>query len=366
MCSSDLSTRPLNFWLTESNWRKDREGTLECDAAIKPITLAADWPAQSQTCRMESGGWPALLFATRIAGRDYVGQAIPSQAKVTRAESQMMSANPRYAGLTLPRVVTAAEAARLLGPDEAIVQIADTAGRTYVHLARKDGSAYHASTLPASEIGKLVASLRAGVDWSEGTPKDFDLEAAHTLYNQILAPIEGRLAGIKNLYVVARGPFASLPMGVLVTAPASGRDYRNAAWLAKRYSISVLPSARALADLRGARAGAAAAQPFLGVANPRIGGSAKPTGVADFATACLAGEQVNRALFEALPPLPETEAEVGEIARTLGAGGSLVVGAQATKAAIKTRDLSQFRVLSFATHAILPADRKSTRLNPSH
>ena len=72
------STRPLNFWLTESNWRKDREGTLECDAAIKPITLAADWPAQSQTCRMESGGWPALLFATRIAGRDYVGQAIPS------------------------------------------------------------------------------------------------------------------------------------------------------------------------------------------------------------------------------------------------------------------------------------------------
>ena len=23
------STRPLNFWLTESNWRKDREGTLE-------------------------------------------------------------------------------------------------------------------------------------------------------------------------------------------------------------------------------------------------------------------------------------------------------------------------------------------------
>jgi CHAT domain-containing protein len=59
-----------------------------------------------------------------------------------------------------------------------------------------------------------------------------------------------------------------------------------------------------------------------------------------------------------LPRLPETAAEVREIAVSLGADVEKDVfsGPAASEAQIKTMDLSDRRILVFATHGLMPGD----------
>jgi CHAT domain-containing protein len=55
-----------------------------------------------------------------------------------------------------------------------------------------------------------------------------------------------------------------------------------------------------------------------------------------------------------LPSLPDTAAELRDIAVTLKAPiDSVVLGAEATKANLLSYDLAQYRVLAFSTHGLL-------------
>jgi CHAT domain-containing protein len=62
-----------------------------------------------------------------------------------------------------------------------------------------------------------------------------------------------------------------------------------------------------------------------------------------------------RALLR-LEPLPETRVEIQRVAATFGGDAALVTGPAFNDAALKQRaDLGDYRVLYFATHALLPA-----------
>jgi len=62
--------------------------------------------------------------------------------------------------------------------------------------------------------------------------------------------------------------------------------------------------------------------------------------------------------LEQLNRLPDTAAEISEIAVTLGAHPTrdIYVGAAASETTVKTRDLSRKKVVAFATHALRPGD----------
>ena len=60
------------------------------------------------------------------------------------------------------------------------------------------------------------------------------------------------------------------------------------------------------------------------------------------------------ALRQALAPLPETADELKAVAKYLGAPISdIVLGAKATETAVKHADLKDYRVIYFATHALV-------------
>jgi CHAT domain-containing protein len=153
----------------------------------------------------------------------------------------------------------------------------------------------------------------------------------------------------------------SLPLGLLVTQPSPANDgdgYRNTAWLARQFAISVLPSLSSLMDLRATASRPAAPKPFIGFGDPAFSGTGGTLrSVTALANICRDGVLTDLELLRGLPRLPETAGELHQMARTLGAGpDSVVLGADATEARVRSTDLSQYRVIAFATHGLLPGD----------
>ena len=150
-------------------------------------------------------------------------------------------------------------------------------------------------------------------------------------------------------------------MLLLVTQPPTateGENYRNTAWLVRQFAISVLPSLSSIKDLRAIASKPTAPLPFIGFGDPTFsgtGGTARS--VTALANLCRDGALMDMEMLRGLPRLPETAEELRQMARTLGAGAdSVVLGAEASERRVRSTDLSQYRVIAFATHGLLPGD----------
>ena len=193
----------------------------------------------------------------------------------------------------------------------------------------------------------------------------------------------------RHLIIVPTGALTQLPFQVLITEkPSRGASeadrHRQAAWLARRAPITVLPAIGSLDALRKYAKASAAPQPYLGFGNPLLAGPdtryaplaalararqscADPSGPKSVALPQLrgpAGRMVTSngladlAFLRAQPPLPETADELCAVARDLHAGANAVqLGRHAAEAEVKrfSKDgaLARYRVLHFATHGAM-------------
>ena len=202
----------------------------------------------------------------------------------------------------------------------------------------------------------------------ESARTPFSRQEAHALYATFLAPSEPLLAGKTRVFYVLETPFDSLPLSLLVTEPPQGSDtdpdaLRATPWLIRRHAAVVLPSAGSLQALRSARNRARAPEPFRGYGAPVIGQQAGKANVqvatrsAGAPASVYRGGRVDVEAVRALSALPQTEGELQQLAAALGAPPSSVrTGAAATVAAVKSDDLSRYRVLAFATHGLLAGE----------
>jgi CHAT domain-containing protein len=234
-------------------------------------------------------------------------------------------------------------------------------------------ASFHVADLPGAAAAALVAKLRKSLDPSEadiaGVPT-FDFTTAHDLYQKLLAPVEAGWKGAKELIVVPHGPLSELPFSVLVKTAfrpsKSGipfADHAAAPWLIKDASISYLPSLAALSTLRRA-AGEPAERGFIGFADPFFGAAAKPPpalasrGFIRRNSRAPSPPSKPSSNLELLQPLPDTAEEVRDIARILRADENrdVHVGRRASEQSVKTTDLTQYRVVMFATHGLVPGE----------
>lgn len=273
-------------------------------------------------------------------------------------ERQVQGQYPRYAGLVARNLVGAEELTPLLKPDEALVTMLVAPAVTYVVALRGSVATGHRVAISAADLTELVARVRAGVDWPDGTERKFDLAASRELHRLLIAPLEPHLRGVLRLVVVPGGPLQSLPFALLA-AGGDGQDYGKQDWLARRFAIATAPSLVAFRDLRQAKVRAAAPQPFIGFGDPDFAGTRGGTrGVQTLANACRRGLAPTAELRD-LPRLPESADELARIAQTLKAPATnVVLGAKATETAVKAAKLSDYRVVMFATHGILPSEIK--------
>ncbi len=275
------------------------------------------------------------------------------QAARGRAEERVAEEVPSFRQLEL-RGTTAERVGAALRPQEALVML--LLGRDHGHaIAVLPGGEVQARriALGEAEAAALVRRIRAGIDAPAGR-RSFDTAAAAELHARLLGSLDPVLAPMRGLVVVPDGPLLGIPFGLLLTAPAEPTlaGLREAPWLIRRAAISHALSPQIFVTLRAGSAASAAPLPYLGFADFRAPTDAQLR--ARFpAETCAEDAQLARGLA----PLPGTRFEVELTRRLLGAGAEATrFGAEFTAAAVQSAPLSQYRILHFATHALLPGE----------
>ncbi|HEX7317768.1 MAG TPA: CHAT domain-containing tetratricopeptide repeat protein [Pyrinomonadaceae bacterium] len=333
------------------------------------------------------------------------------QDKLDSIENRIRTKSPRYAQLTAARTLTLEEVRRqVLDEETALLEYSLGAERSYLFAVTRGGLAV--ARLPGrEEVGRLVfnfrqrlvpASLRRSItdlvataidpqrglkvsaakaDTTPAAVRDY-ADAAHALYKVVVEPA-APLYKRSRLLVVADGALNYVPFHALVTRPATeGADYTGLEYLLKQNDTVFAPSASVVAAIRQQRATAATnagnmlvvADPVFDLADSRAGANTQQAGagagrapgfdsaVADvsegFKPASLQPSAGARRV--ALVRLAGTEAEAEQIkalAERAGHKADVWLGLDASESELEARDLRGYRVLHFATHGLLNAER---------
>jgi CHAT domain-containing protein len=122
-------------------------------------------------------------------------------------------------------------------------------------------------------------------------------------------------------------------------------------------SLSLLPSVGSIRQLRTNLPGSQARLKFLGIGDPDFGGTPDRTEVASAASLFDARGAANVDAIAKLPRLPDAAVELHDIARMLKVSQSeLLLGREATERNLRSYALNDYKVLSFATHAVVAGE----------
>ncbi len=292
--------------------------------------------------------------------------------ELARSSARLASEFPQYADLVSPKPVALSQAQKLLAPGEALVlfHVSDT--DNYVWAVTADRVLWRKVDLTRAQLNDAVAKLRASVEKVEipdrTVAKAFDLDLAYSLYAALLGPVEKVLPKDAHLIIVPSGPLTSLPPHLLLTEKPTEKPtvrdwysaYRAAPWLMRRHAVTVLPS---VTSLKVRSASLAAPQPFLGFGDPLTEGrsaSPRPRGAqpATVTYRRLFREgHVDIASLREIEKLPESADELREIGKVFNAPATAIkLEKDATERAVKTSKLSDYRIVHFATHALVAGE----------
>lgn len=346
------------------------------DAMTSSVTMAVGRVAAEKL--VEQAGLGALLSerakATEQAAMldDYDAQARANdrQAEIDVA---LREAAPAYFNLIRPTALSLLETRAMLGKAEAILLLYPGPRGTHAIALTQENIAWHRSDWRIQEIDVAVKQLRRDLDPAGSrVPRPwtyyYDRPVAYQLYQEIIAPLMGALDGMKEVYVAPSGSLARIPASVLVTSPPKGYDddlqaLRETDWLIDLFALVQLPSIQSLRFLRTrTKATTSKRVQLAAFGDPALSGAAATRGGLDggvFETGsnAMRGSLADVSAIRQLARLPGTATELDAIAKTLNArSGTVMLGKRATEARIKRTDLSNTRIIAFATHGLLAGE----------
>lgn len=308
------------------------------------------------------------------------------RARIVKVEESLVQFNdrlkkefPRYSELVDPKPLPLKQVQGLLGLDEALL-VYHLGGRAkFVFAITRDRIDWKALPLDTDAIAERVQTLRDQLDPDavDAGRMAFDLKSAHDLYAAAVGPVEGTIIAKPHLLIVGAGALTSLPFQVLVTQPPATpiakapQDYLSTPWLTLRHSLTVLPSVGSVQVLREVAVRTNAPLPYIGFGDPvfRPGGGASTRAASKAAPGKRAARTINYrdafrgsrantdSLSRALAPLPDTADELRAFAKTLRVPESaLKLGPQASEANVKSLKLGEYRIVHFATHALVAGE----------
>ena len=307
--------------------------------------------------------------------------------RLQEVESRIRTASPRYAALTQPQPLSAAEIQnQLLDDDTLLLEYALGEKRSYLWLVSPTSLAAH--ELPGrveieAAARKVYESLTArqpkpGLTEAQQRARVVSAEAefktqATALSRMLLGSVASQL-GNKRLAVVASGALEYIPFAALPD-PMASANYQP---LIAAHEVVNLPSASSLAVIRSETAGrrtaektvAVLADPVFETNDPRVAlaRGKKTTGAGD-AYAQPAPEAIAANLQRAvrtfdtsagragLTRLPFSREEAEAIATLAPASQVLkATGFRANRATATSEELSRYRIVHFATHGLLNSE----------
>ncbi|HIJ55142.1 MAG TPA: CHAT domain-containing protein [Deltaproteobacteria bacterium] len=301
---------------------------------------------------------------------------------------------PKYSDFTHPRPGTVSSAQEKLLPGESLIAVYTSEKNTYVWAIPYKGSpAFSKTSMGIKEMVQTIAGIRKTFSPDLNTFGDmpqFDVMAAYGLFEKILLPVKEGWKNASDLLVVVYGPMGQIPLGMLPTEPVRlgpekdllFSNYRSIPWLIRKASVTKIPSASSLLMLRSLPAVESIRKAFFGFGNPVFnltqlsddaygkdgalnkdknqfrrlqsrGFRKKSDASVDVDTKTLSSFRL-----EDLERLPDTEEEIKHIAMALDADPEedTLLREDASENKIKALDLSDRRVVAFATHALKPGD----------
>jgi CHAT domain-containing protein len=277
----------------------------------------------------------------------------------TQIEQALNQRFPAYAALAKPRPLSVKDTQQLLADDEALI-VYDFDHRSYADvLTRADAHRFELK-ITAENLEAQIKTLRNSLQ----PDTIFDVEASYRPYQSIFSPFADFISSSKRLSVVMNGALTSFPLQLLVTGAPSGKNLRDVEWLLRKYAITVLPSTGSLKTLREGKTTTSAVKPMIGFGDPvfhRTVQTATQRNVVGLDSALFdfyRGVTIDtESLAEAMQPLPETGDELRTVARELGARSEdIKLGDAASVATVKHMPLDSYRVVYFATHALVAGE----------
>jgi CHAT domain-containing protein/Flp pilus assembly protein TadD len=299
---------------------------------------------------------------------------------------------PKYSELTTPKPVAISQLQNHLRPGEAFISIYAADDQSYVWAIPYEGEiSFSTVSLDRTGLSQIVKDLRKALDSEPvtlGDVPEFNIRKAYGLYSKLLKPIEKGWKNATDLLIVAHGPLGQLPFSILPTAPVSVVEdeqelfskYRKVPWLIRKASVTRLPSASTFVTLRTLPEGDPYRKAFAGFGDPFFnqeqlaqvekekkeptmvlasrGGRLHVRGIRISEEGILDEEKIISCTIDNLNRLPDTSEEIKHIAEALGANPDrdIFLGRQASEHQVKSMDLSDRRVIAFATHALVAGD----------
>jgi len=294
-------------------------------------------------------------------------------------QAQIRARSPRYAALTQPQPLGLTEIQQQsLDEDTLLLEYALGEKRSYLWLV----SQHSIDSYELPPRAEVEAATRRVYELltarpKRGTPPDPQLIAqARTLSRMLLGPAAPRLGG-KRLVVVAPGVLSYLPFSALPAPEDEKRPAGDYEPLIAKHEVVSVPSASVLSIIRrettgrqrAAKSVAVLADPVFEADDPRLESAKKGNSSGETPAAPAADVELSeltrairtmnfsdaRAGFTRLA-FSRQEAE-GIFALTPKGTGLKATDFSASRALAKSQQLSQYRILHFATHGLLNSER---------
>jgi CHAT domain-containing protein len=295
------------------------------------------------------------------------------RASIQEAQTQQVASQaalasfPRYRAVSA-QVMQLADLQKILRPGEAYYRMTIVGEHTYAFLVTPASARAVKLETTGKQLEEQVQALRdtiSTVENGQRTTYAFDVGLAHQLYTELFGPFDAELGGVTHLIFEPDGAMLSLPPNLLVVdqasvdayqkrAAAGGDaefDFRGVKWFGRDRDISTSVSPRAFAELRAAPPSAGTRQYLgLGENSPPEGGGVPIPAAAD--RDCILP------LSSWAHPISARELRTaGGIFSTIDPNGvKIITGDQFTDTGLEERtDLSQYRIVHFATHGVVTA-----------
>jgi CHAT domain-containing protein/Tfp pilus assembly protein PilF len=294
-------------------------------------------------------------------------------------QTQIRARSPRYAALTQPQPLGLTEIQQqVLDEDTLLLEYALGEQRSYLWLvSQRSIDSYELP--PRAEIEaatRRVYELFTTCP-KRGTPPDPQLIAqTRTLSRMLLGPVALQLGG-KRLVVVAPGALSYLPFAALPAPEDEKRQARDYEPLIAEHEVVSIPSASVLSTIRRETAGrpqatqsvAVLADPVFESSDPRLASAKNGNSSGETPAASAADAELSE-LTRSIRTMKFSDARAGFtrlafshqeaesiIALTPKGTGLKATDFSASRALALSGQLSQYRILHFATHGLLNSER---------
>ena len=358
---------------------------------IDPALLERERSLQTQL------GAASAQLSRSLSGR---GRETPAQspaqelerltAEYQRLETEIRERSPRYAALTQPRPLDAAEIQESVLDDEtvlleyalgedrswlwvvtthAVLPIELPPHRAIDAMAR---SLYERFTARQPREGEAAAAYAARVATADRRLRGEAAAASRMLLGGIAVQLNGEWRN-KRLAIVASGalqylPFAALPVPPADPTAAAAPRLVPRVPLSATHEIVTIPSASVVAVLRRETAGRPAARPTVAIVadpvfdagDPRVAARRDAAGPPAHASVSSSGDAHGAHATRALSRLPFSRDEANAIAALVGPRDTLkATDFTASRATVLSAALSRQRIVHLATHGIVDSLRPS-------